>query len=193
MNTKVDAFFRKIDNWKDELEKLREVFLQSDLTEEYKWRQPCYTWKGSNVAILGSYSEGATISFFKGVLLDDPHGLLEKAGPNTRSARVIRFTSVEEIAEVEDILMDYIKEAIELEEEGKEVDFEKNRVPDYPDELVKQFDEDPDFKEAFEDLTPGRKRGYVLHFSGAKQSRTRTRRINKYRDKIFEGKGMNER
>lgn len=193
MNTKVDAFFRKIDNWKDELEKLREVFLQSDLTEEYKWRQPCYTWKGSNVAILGSYSEGATLSFFKGVLLDDPHELLEKAGPNTRSARVIRFTSVEEITGVEKILMDYIKAAIELEKEGKEVDFKKNRIPDYPEELQEQFDQDPDFKEAFEDLTPGRKRGYVLHFSGAKQSRTRTRRIKKYRDKIFEGKGMNER
>ena len=192
MNPKVDEFISKSDRWQAEMKKLRAILLNCGLKEEIKWHQPCYTFEGNNVVIIGNFSDGCRLSFFKGALLKDPEDILEKPGPNTRSGRLISFTDVQQIVEMEPVIKAYIKEAVEAEKKGLKVDFKKNRLPDLPEELLEKFEENPEFEAAFEALTPGRKRGYLLHFSSAKQSKTRTRRIEKYMDKIFEGKGMND-
>lgn len=203
MNPKVDSYFIdgcmrcplggtpecKVHNWDDELEKLREIVLATDLTEELKWKVPCYTYDGNNVSILSALKDKAVFSFFKGVLMKDPHNILKKPGPNSRYDRQIEFTDIAQVNELESVIKDYIAEAIEIEKQGLQVETNDDDL-DYPAELVEKFDDDPVFKSAFEALTPGRQRGYVIHFSGAKQSSTRTRRIEKAIPQIFEGKGM---
>jgi len=182
----------KVNNWSEELTALRLIVLESGLAEELKWGVPCYTWKGTNVLIVSAFNDSCTISFFKGVLLGDVHKVLAKPGENTQSARVIRFTDVRQIVEMENIIKEYIQEAIELEEQGAQVNFKKNPEP-VPKELQNRFDDDPILESSFYALTPGRQRGYILYFSQPKQPKTRLSRIEKFTPKILNGIGIHDR
>lgn len=187
-----DQYFAGLIDWREQLLALRAVLLQSDLTEDFKWSSPVYTLDNANVAILWGFKDRATIGFFKGVLLTDPDGLLTAPGKNSRSSRVANFTDSAAISRVEPALRALIAEAVQLEREGRKVDLPKNDLT-YPDELTDRLDADPDFRAAFETLTPGRRRGWVLHFGSAKQSATRTGRIDKAAPRILAGKGMQDR
>jgi uncharacterized protein YdeI (YjbR/CyaY-like superfamily) len=191
MNPKVDNFLNRAKQWQEEMEQLRMISLDCGLTEDLKWGKPCYSFQDSNIVIIQPFKESCALMFFKGVLLEDPNDVLEKPGENSRVARRISFTSVQEIIELESILKTYIYEAIEVEKAGLEVDLEEKPEP-IPEELQKKLDENPDLKAAFEELTPGRQRGYILYISDAKQTKTRERRIEKYIPKILEGKGLHD-
>lgn len=183
----------KVHLWPEALQQLRMIALEAGLTEELKWGVPCYTHQGRNIAIVSAFTDHCSISFFKGVLLKDPVGILEKPGPNSQSARVVRFTTAEGVLQQAGLLVQYLQDAKAVEEAGLKVAFKQADAADYPEELVQKMDEDPAFKSAFEALTPGRQRGYLLHFSGAKQPKTRVSRIEKSMEKIFAGKGFQER
>ncbi|MBB6022098.1 uncharacterized protein YdeI (YjbR/CyaY-like superfamily) [Paenibacillus sp. JGP012] len=191
-NPKVDAYLSKIKTWKEESVKLREILLDCDLTEDYKWMHPCYTLNGKNVVLIHGFKEYCAIMFLKGSLLKDPHGILIQQTNNVQGGRQIRFTDLEQIIEQEDILKAYIREAIEVEQAGLKV--EKKEVEQFavPEELQQQFDANPAFQAAFEALTPGRQRAYLYHFSQPKQSKTKTSRIEKCMQPIMEGKGLND-
>ena len=205
MNPKVDAYFVdgcgrcelggtpecKVNNWQDVMKELRLMILDCGLTEEVKWGVPCYTFQNGNVFTMGALKDHCSIGFFKGALINDVHNILEKPGKNTHAARLIKFTSVDQIVEIEHKLRAYIQEAIEIEKAGLKVPKKKNLEP-IPEELQHKLDNDPIFKEAFDALTPGRQRGYILHFSGAKQAKTRISRIEKCTPKIMEGKGLHD-
>ena len=193
LNPNVDAFLAKAKKWRSEMVALRAIVLDRGLTEELKWRQPCYTVNGANVVIISGFKEYCALNLFKGALLNDPSGVLVRPGENTQSGRQIRFTSVEQIVEMEPILKAYLDEAIAVEQAGLQV--EQKQTEDYPvpDELQSMLDELPEFKASFEALTPGRQRGYLLHFAAAKQSKTRTSRIEKHMQRIKEGKGLLDR
>lgn len=188
----VDAYVQNATTWQDELHELRSIVLECQLTEDFKWRAPCYTYQGKNVLMIGELKDSCTLSFFKGALLKDPQGILTKPGENTQAARVIRFTSVREIVELEAVLKSYIQEAIEVEKSGLKVDLEQGREFDLPEELQDKLDESPELKTAFEALTPGRQRAYVIFITGAKQSATRAARVEKYVERILAGKGIND-
>ncbi|MBZ0263994.1 YdeI/OmpD-associated family protein [bacterium] len=190
---KIEQIFRKAKKFRDEMEELRTIVLECGLTEEVKWYQACYTFNSKNVVIISEFKEYCALNFFKGALLEDSHEILVKPGKNTQSGRQIRFTSLEQIKELKPILKTYLIEACKVEEAGKKVKFKKTSEYARPEELQKILDGDHAYREAFESLTPGRQRGYLLHFSAAKQSKTRTSRIEKCRERIFEGKGFNER
>lgn len=192
MNSEVDAFLERAKNWKSEMTYLRKIALDCGLTEELKWRQPCYTYNGKNIIIIGAFKEFCVYSFFKGALLQDKEKLLAKQGENVQSARVFQITSVDQIKELEQTIKEYTFEAIEVEKAGLQV--EKKTLDDYdvPTELTDKMNEDANFKSAFENLTPGRRKAYILHFSGAKQSATRVNRIEKYTPRILKGKGIND-
>jgi uncharacterized protein YdeI (YjbR/CyaY-like superfamily) len=192
MSEAVDAFLSKTKTWGKELAQLRKIILECDLTEEIKWGQPCYSYEGKNIAIIGELKDKAVIGFFKGVLLKDPKKLLVAQGKSTQSARSIFFTSVAEINKVKTVLKQYIYEAIALEESGKKVEFKKDLEPP-PDELLAAFKKDPKLKAAFYELTPGRQRAYVIHFSQPKQPATREARIEKYKTQILNGIGLNDK
>jgi uncharacterized protein YdeI (YjbR/CyaY-like superfamily) len=192
INPEVDAFFRNAIQWQEEMEYLRTIVLDCQLTEELKWRQPCYTFQENNMIMIGAFKDGCVLSFLKGALLSDPNGILTKPGENTQSARVVRFTSIRAIVELELILKAYIYEAIEVEKAGLKVDFNQSLALVFSDELQHQLDENAAFKIAFEALTPGRQRAYNMHFSEAKQSKTRVSRIEKYIPQILNGKGIND-
>lgn len=191
-NAKVEAFFSQAKTWRQELEALRAILLECPLSEDFKWRSPCYTFQGGNVATLWGFKEDCALSFFKGVLLKDPEGILVAPGENSRSVRMVRFTGVAEIADKQPVLKDYIREAIAVEKAGLKVEFRKDDL-DRPQELVERLDADPALKAAFEALTPGRQRGYLLHFSQPKQSKTRVSRIAKAAPRILDGKGLHDR
>jgi uncharacterized protein YdeI (YjbR/CyaY-like superfamily) len=188
----VDGYLRKSKKWQEELGTLRRIVLASRLTEEVKWRVPCYTFDNHNIVFLGRFNECCTLSFVKGALLKDPHRILAKPGPNTQSARVIRFTSVREIVAIEPVLKVYIDEAIEVEKAGLKVKFKKASEFKIPVEFRARLDERPALKAAFGALTPGRQRAYLLYFSAAKQSKTRESRIEKWTQQILAGKGMDD-
>lgn len=192
MNPKVDEFLQKEKKWQEEFEKLRMINLDCGLIEELKWRLPCYTSQGRNIAIIQNFKEYCALMFFKGALLKDPNSVLVKPGENSQAQRQIRFTKVGEIVEMESILKDYIQEAIKVEQEGLEVKLKKTTDFTIPEELQTKFDEVSGLKTAFEALTPGRQRAYILHFSGAKQSKTRESRVEKYIEQILNGKGLND-
>jgi uncharacterized protein YdeI (YjbR/CyaY-like superfamily) len=181
----------KVHFWTEELVYLRKIVLDCGLVEEYKWSQPCYTVDGKNILIMTAFKEYAALAFFKGALLKDPQEILITPGRSSQAARQFRFTSVEEILEVEPFIKSYIREAVELEKTGKKVPFKKDPEP-WPEELVQAFTDDPTLQAAFEGLTPGRQRGYILHFSQPKQSKTRIARIEKWTPKILQGKGMQD-
>ncbi len=191
-NPKVDEYLRKSKKWQGELRELRRIVLDCGLTEELKWRTPCYTHQDSNVVMIGRFKEYCTLSFFKGALLKDVKNILAKPGKNTQAARLIRFTSVREIVEMEPILSAFIHESRDVEEAGLKVTFKEISEFDIPDELEIKLNESPALKTAFAALTPGRQRGYLLYFSSAKQSKTRTSRIEKYSQQILDGKGIND-
>lgn len=192
-NPKVDALFAKSERWRDEKEKLRSILLALPLAEEMKWGKACYTFEGGNVVLIFGLKDYFALGFLKGSLLQDPKKILVAPGKNSQAMRQIRFTSAGEITKLKPTIRAYVKEAIELEQAGKKVDFKAKEVLELPEELEKMLEKKPDFREAFEALTPGRRRGYVLHFSSAKQSKTRTARIERCMDKIFAGVGLNER
>ena len=191
MNPKVDAYLSEAGKWREVMEELRTILLDCGLTEALKWGKPCYSFEENNIAIIQPFKESCALMFFKGVLLEDPNDVLEKPGENSRIARRISFTNVQEIIEMEPTIESYIKEAIEAEKVGLEVDIEEKKKP-IPEEFQAKMDENPDLKSACEELTPGRQRGYILYFSDAKQSKTRRRRIEKYIPKILDGKGLRE-
>lgn len=188
-NPNVDIFIAESKNWREELQRLRDILLDSDLTEEFKWQQPCYTFEGKNVAILHGLKESCAFAFFKGALLKDVHGVLTKPGPNTQEGRWIKFTSIREIAEMKSVLKAYIREAIKVEKAGLKVKLRKTSDLKIPEEFQILLDEFPKLKAAFDALTPGRQRAYIYHFSAPKQSRTREARVRKFMPHIFKGKG----
>ncbi len=196
MNPKVDEYFSTVTRWQEEMQTLRSIVLECGLTEALKWRAPCYTFthegKTSNVLMIGDFKDFCCISFFKGELINDPNQLLQKPGENSQSAKLARFTNTEEILKNEQILKSYIHQAIEIEKSGLKPDFKAKNEPQLIDELIEKFEADPDFQKAFEALTPGKQRGYHLYFSGAKQSASRSSRIEKYRDRILNGKGIHD-
>ncbi|WP_020538448.1 DUF1801 domain-containing protein [Lewinella cohaerens] len=192
MNSKVDDFLGKAKKWRPEMEELRRIILDCQLSEEWKWRAPCYTFQESNIVILGALKDCCTLGFFKGALLKDPNNILAKPGENTQSARVVRFTSVREILELEPVLKAYIYEAAEVEEAGLKVEYKSVDAFAVPEELQSSFDENPALKTAFEALTPGRQKGYLLYFSAPKQSKTKKARIEKYTQRILDGKGFHD-
>ncbi|MFY0546398.1 YdeI/OmpD-associated family protein [Brevibacillus sp. H7] len=192
MNPKVDEFISKAKKWKEEYEKLRNIVLDCELTEEFKWMHPCYTFEKKNIVLIHGFKEYCALLFHKGALLQDAHGILIQQTENVQAARQIRFTNVQEIVEMEPILKAYIYEAIEVEKAGLEVNFKKNSEFIIPEELQNKFDEIPALKSAFEALTPGRQRAYILYFSEPKKSKTRESRVEKCMQQILNGKGLND-
>ena len=191
-SVRLDAFFSHLTDWRAELLALRTILLDAGLTETFKWSSPVYTMDGGNVAIIWGFKDRAALGFFKVVLMKDPEGLLEAPGENSRSSRMINFTHLDQIEGAAPVLRAYLAEAVDIEKQGLKVDLPKDDL-EYPEELVSRLDSDPEFREAFEALTPGRRRSWVLHFGTAKQAATRETRIDKAAPKIFEGKGFNDR
>lgn len=192
MNPNVDFFFRKAENWQAEYEKLRLIALACPLTEEVKWGVPCYTFQESNIVLIHGFKEYCALLFHKGALLQDPQGILIQQTENVQSARQIRFTSLQQITEMESILKAYIFEAIEVEKSGLKVEFKKTAAFAMPEEFLSKLEEVPGLQDAFEALTPGRQRAYLLHFSAPKQAKTREARIDKYLPKILSGQGVDD-
>ena len=192
MGLEVNNYFNNIKNRKEELLALRCITLSCKLTETLKWKAACYTYEGKNITILGILKDAVILSFFKGVLLKDKNQLLIKPGQNSQSARYLKFDSLEEIARKKFLIKSYLLEAIENEKSGKKVVFKKVSNDDFPEELEAVFKKDQKFQDAFLALTPGRQRGYLLHFSGAKQSKTRLSRIEQARPKVMLGKGIHD-
>lgn len=190
-NPKVDAFVGRAKTWQSEIQKLRSILLECGLEEDIKWGKPCFTYEGKNVAIIQPFKAHCSLMFFKGALLQDTHGLLRSQGENTQSALRLEYTSEGEIKKT--VLKDYVKQAIAVEKEGREVEFKAKRELELPDELTQFFKRDAKLERAFRALTPGRQRAYVLHFSSAKQSQTRSARIEKAVPAILAGKGPNDR
>jgi uncharacterized protein YdeI (YjbR/CyaY-like superfamily) len=192
LNSKVDEYLSKASKWREEFVKLRKIMLDCELTEEFKWKHPCYTFQNKNIVLIHGFKEYSALLFHKGALLRDTHKILIQQTENVQAARQIRFTNVQQIEELETILKSYIREAIEIEKAGLEVEFKKNTEIVIPEELQRKFDELPELKSAFEALTPGRQRAYTLYVSKAKQSKTRESRVEKYVQKILDGKGLND-
>jgi len=192
MNPKVDAYLSKAEKWQEELKKLRTIILECQLTEELKWGVPCYTFQKSNIVLMHVFKEYCALLFFKGALLKDAKGVLVQQTKNTQAARQIRFTNVQEIVEMKAILKAYVLEAIEVEKAGLKVDFKETAEFTIPEEFQDKLDEDPALKTAFDRLTPGRQRAYILYFSAAKQSKTKVSRVEKFVQKILDGKGMDD-
>ena len=193
LHPEVDAYLRRIENWRAETIELRRIALASGLTEELKWGKPTYTSGGANIVVVQGFKKYCALLFPKGALLEDPEDLLVKVGPNTRAGRQARFTDVEQILAAEPALTSYLQEAVDVEEAGLEVDMAAADELVAPEELVARFEERPEFEEAFRALTPGRQREYLLHFTGAKQSKTRRSRIDKVVDRILDGRGLRDR
>ena len=191
-NPKVDAFLSQAKKWQKEFKKLRRVILDCQLTEEFKWGKPCYTFQKSNIVLIHGFKEYCALLFFKGALLKDANGILIQQTENVQAARQIRFTNVREIVEIEPILKAYVREAIELEKAGLEVSYKKTSEFKIPVEFQNRLDEIPALKTAFDALTAGRQRGYILYFSAAKQSKTRAARVEKCMLQILNGKGLND-
>ena len=192
MNPKVDEFLSKAKKWQEEFEKLRMIILDCQLTEELKWGVPCYTFQKRNIVLIHGFKEYCALLFFKGALLNDANGILIQQTENVQAARQIRFTNVREIVEMETILKAYIYEAIEVEKAGLKVNFKKTTEFIIPEEFQNKLDEIPALKTAFDALTPGRQRAYILYFSAPKQSKTRESRVEKCMQQILNGKGLND-
>lgn len=192
MNPKLDFYFNEAKKWQQEQEQLRIIVLDCGLTEELKWRHPCYTLNDSNIVLIHAFKDYCALLFIKGALLHDTHGILIQQTENVQAGRQIRFSNIQEIVAMEPILKAYIYEAIEVEKAGLEVNFKKNEEYVIPNELENKFDEIPALKTAFCALTPGRQRAYILHFSEPKQSKTRESRIEKWLPQILNGKGLND-
>ncbi|WP_339866099.1 YdeI family protein [uncultured Algoriphagus sp.] len=191
-NPKVEFFFSKESKWQSEYDQLRNLVLDCGLTEELKWGVPCYTEKGANVVLIHGFKEYCALLFHKGALLSDSEGILIQQTENVQSARQIRFINLQEIIKMKSVLKRYIFEAVEVEKAGLKVELKKTKEYEIPEEFQSKLDANPELKTAFEALTPGRQRGYLLHFSTAKQAKTREARIEKVIPQIFEGKGLTD-
>ncbi len=192
INPKVDFYFSKAKKWQEELDQLRTIVLDCGLTEELKWGVPCYTFQKSNIVLIHVFKEYCALLFVKGALLNDTNDILIIQTENTQAARQIRFSNVREIIEIEAILKAYIYEAIEVEKAGLKVDFKKTTEFIIPEEFQNKLNEIPALKRAFDALTPGRQRAYILYFSAPKQSKTRESRVEKCMERILNGKGLND-
>jgi len=192
MNPKVDFYFDKDQKWHDELEQLRKIVLDCGLSETLKWGCPCYTLEKSNIVLIHVFKEYCALLFFKGALLNDTDGILIQQSENVQAARQVRFTDVSGIIEMRAVLKKYIYEAIAVEEAGLKVTLKKTTEYTVPEEFQRKLDEMPALKTAFEALTPGRQRAYLLHFSQPKQSATRESRVEKNIPQILAGKGLND-
>lgn len=182
----------KVNNWRDELSALRHLVLESGLTEDLKWGMPCYTENGKNILMVSAFKEYCSLSFFKGSLMTDANGVLVSPGENSQAMRYMKFTSVAEIVAQQGQIKAYIAEAIAIENSGKKVQFKKEPEP-MPHELLNAFDEYPGLKDAFYALTPGRQRGYIIYFAQPKEAKSRMNRIEKCREKILNGVGLNDK
>lgn len=191
-NPKVDFFFKKAGTWQHETEKLRTIILDCNLTEELKWGCPCYTYQNTNIVLIHVFKAYCALLFFKGALLNDANQILVQQTENVQSARQIRFTGLNQITELEPVLKAYVFEAIEVEKAGLKVELKKTTEFSMPEEFQVKLKELPQLKNAFEALTPGRQRAYLLHFSQPKQAKTREARIEKYTPQILAGKGLND-
>ena len=189
---KVDAYLARAKNWRAEFEKLRKIILDCGLTEELKWGCPCYSFEKRNIVLIHGFKEYCALLFFKGALLKDPNSILIQQTENVQAARQIRFTSVRDIGRLKTTLTAYVKEAIEVEKAGLKVNFKRTSQFRVPEEFQDKLAERPALKTAFNALTPGRQRAYILYFSSPKQSKTRASRVAKYVPQILKGKGLND-
>ena len=192
LNPKVDAYVERLKNWVDEVRELRAICLDSGLGEDLKWGVPCYTLEGRNVVLIHSFKEYCALLFFKGALLKDAKGILIQQTDNVQAARQVRFKNVEDIRKLKTVLKAYLSEAAKVEKSGLKVEFKKTEEFSVPEEFQVKLDEMLELKSAFEALTPGRRRAYLLHFSSAKQSKTRTARVIKAIPDILSGKGLDD-
>lgn len=192
METSLDFFFEKASKWQNAYKKLREIALSTGLKEELKWGKPCYTYDGANVFLIHGFKEYCAVLFHKGALLKDKEGILIQQTENVQAARQLRFETLDDIFEWEDIIRKYMLEAIDVEKAGLKVELKQTKDYPVPEEFQLQLDENPDLKKAFESLTPGRQRGYLFNFGQPKQSKTRAARVEKAIPKILAGKGLDD-
>lgn len=192
MNPELELYFSDLGLFKPILNQLRVIVLSCGLTEEVKWKGPCYTYQGKNIVMLGNFKDNCVLSFFKGSLLQDSEGFLSKPGENSQVFRIIRFKTMDDFIKVEQFLKAYIFEAIELEKSGAKLPTLDISTIEIPEELTQKFKGNEQFKIAFESLTPGRQRAYIMFFSAAKNAQTRIDRIEKFKNQIMDGKGMND-
>lgn len=192
MNPKVDFYFNKAKKWQEAVSLLRAIALDCGLSEELKWGVPCYTFDGRNIVLIHDFKDYCAFLFFKGILLNDTEGILIQQTERVQSARQIRFSTTLQIVEMKAILKSYILQAIEVEKAGLKVELKKTIEYSIPAEFQHKLDHIPNLKVAFENLTPGRQRAYLLHFSAPKQSKTREARVEKYMPQILDGKGLND-
>lgn len=192
MNPKVEQFLSKAKKWQDEMTLLREMVLECNLEEDFKWMHPCYTLDNANIVLIHGFKEYCALLFFKGVLLKDEKGILIQQTENVQDRRQLRFKSVEEIQKLESVIKEYILEAIAIEKAGLKVVLKTTSEYKMPEEFQIVLEEMPELKTAFYNLTPGRQKGYLLYFSAAKQAKTREARIEKYIEKILTGKGLDD-
>lgn len=192
MYPKVDFFFNKAKQWKQEFKLLRNIILDCDLTEELKWGQACYTLNKKNIVLIHGFKDYCALLFFKGALLKDAKNILIQQTENVQAARQMRFTSIKEVIKLKPAIKAYVKEAIAIEKSGAKVELKKTKEFEMADEFKNKLDEMPSLKKAFKALTPGRQRGYLLYFSSAKQSKTREARVEKYVPQILKGKGLDD-
>lgn len=192
MNPKVDFFFDKATKWQQELEQMRVIALECQLTEELKWGNPCYMYQNNNVVLIHAFKDYCAFLFFKGALLNDTDGILIQQSENVQAARHIRFTNLQEIIDLKPILKAYIYEAIEIEKAGLKVILKKTSDFSVSEEFQSKLDSNPELNKAFKALTPGRQRAYLLHFSQPKQAKTREARVEKHMQHILDGKGLND-
>ena len=191
-NPKVDFFFNKATQWQAEFKKLRTIILECGLTEELKWGVPCYTFQKSNIVLMHGFKDYCALLFVKGALLQDAEGILIQQTANVQAGRQIRFSSVREIVKLEPVLKAYLQEAIEVENAGLKVPYKETAEFSMPEEFINQLEEVPGLQDAFEALTPGRQRAYLLYFAAPKQAKTRVARIEKSTPQILKGKGLND-
>ena len=191
MNPKADFYFRK-STWQQELQQLRMIILDCGLTEELKWGCPCYTYQKKNIVLIHVFKEYCAVLFFKGALLKDKKKILVQQTENVQAARQVRFTNVQQVVKLAPVLKAYVQEAIEVEKAGLKVELKRTDQFPMPEEFRKKLDKTPALKNAFFELTPGRQRGYLLHFAAAKQPKTRESRIEKSISQILSGKGLND-
>ncbi|NIG55684.1 YdeI family protein [Chitinophaga sp. Cy-1792] len=192
MNPKVDFFFDEASQWQEEYKLLRSIVLDTKLTEELKWGQPCYSYEGGNVVLIHGFKEYCALLLFKGALMQDPEGILIQQSENVQAGRQIRFTNVKEIKQLKKTLKTYIQEAIAIEKAGLKVVMKKTADYKVPEEFQQRLDKNPNLRRAFEALTPGRQRAYLFHFSQPKTSKTREARVEKAIGAILDGKGLND-
>ncbi|PLT48466.1 DUF1801 domain-containing protein [Paenibacillus pasadenensis] len=191
-NARVDVFIKKAQKWKEEYELLRQIVLDCGLSEDYKWMHPCYTLGEANIALIHGFKDYCALLFPQGALLKDPQGILVQQTENVQAARQLRFTSAQQIEEMKEIVTAYVLEAVQNEKAGLKVKLKETEAFPMPEELEARFAEMPELKTAFDALTPGRRRAYLLHFSQPKQAKTRVSRIEKWTQPILEGKGLND-